>query len=69
MSPSPEDLEQLKHSIWYEAGTLVSQGLLYLRQGEALAADREGLYPAADALFDSLLTKLRTLDGGVQHFV
>lgn len=62
MGPSPEDIEQLQHSVWYEAGTLVSQGLLYLREGAALAADKERLYPTADALFDSLLTKLRTLD-------
>lgn len=68
MSPSPADIRQLQHSVWYEAGTLVSQGLLYLGEGAALAADKERLYPTADALFDSLLTKLRTLDGFFQNF-
>lgn len=68
MAPSPDDIKQLQHSVWYETGTLVSQGLLYLREGAALAADADRLYPTADALFDSLLTKLRTLDGFFQNF-
>lgn len=63
MSRTPEELEQLGLSVSYEAGTLLSQGILYLRDGAALAKPTNRMYPTADALFDSLLTKLRSLDG------
>ncbi len=67
-TPAPGDIEQLKRSVSYECGTLISQGLLYLREGAQLAADTAHLYPAADALLESLLTKLRSLDAFFSNF-
>lgn len=70
-----KEVEQLEETFWYEVGTLISQGLLYLRRGEEFAADIKkypygdpaAMYPVADALFDSLLTKLRALDSFFQN--
>jgi len=58
--------KEVEQSFWYEAGTLVSQGLLYLERGAEFAADPE-TYAAADALFESILTKLRSLDSFFQN--
>lgn len=60
-SSNQPNLTELKVSFRYEVGILVSQSKLYLDHGEELAHDRD-LYPAADALLDALLVRLRSLD-------
>jgi hypothetical protein len=52
---------QLIASFRYEVAGLVGQGMLYLRHGHRIMLDPE-LSPAADALLEALLIRLRSLD-------
>jgi hypothetical protein len=64
-NPSPQDRSQFEGSFSYHVGVLLSMSRLYLADGATLAADTAGrrpMYPAADALFEMLLLRLRSFD-------
>jgi hypothetical protein len=66
-SPKAADLKDLATSFSFEVGVLVSQGRLYLDEGKSLAEDKERLYPAADALLDAILVRLRSFDSFLRN--
>jgi len=64
-NPTPQQKEEFEGSFSYNVGVLLSMSRLYFEKGAQFAAPTGGdvpMYPAADALFEMILLRLRTFD-------
>jgi len=64
-NPTTHQKEEFEGSFSYNVGVLLSMSRLYFNEGESFAASTGGdvsMYPAADALFEMILLRLRTFD-------